>query len=124
MTDISDAQFWNILRANAGMFATTAHAIAEKIGKTYTRQSVRERALRDPEKLEDIREQSVDDAEGVVFKLLKNWDPRVKLKAAETILRARARDRGYGKNPPAPIGPQDQTAPIVLFGDVDERKPK
>jgi hypothetical protein len=92
---LSDAQFWAILRKNAGIFGRTARMIEKEYGFTYSRQAVRERAMAHAELLADIDEENVDIAEEGLHDLMRSGNPSVKLKAIETYLKAKGSHRGY-----------------------------
>ena len=92
---ISDKKFLAILRENSGLFAKTAEAIEKQCKITYTRQSVRDRALKHPDEFVDIIEETIDVAEDGLLTLMKSKNERVKLAAIETFLKAKAKDRGY-----------------------------
>lgn len=92
---ISQKEFFAILRENAGLYARTARAIQKQFGISYTRQSVKERAERRPDILEDIREENVDVAEEGLHSLMRSKDERIKLKAVEIYLRTIGKKRGY-----------------------------
>jgi hypothetical protein len=92
---LSDAQFWAILRKNAGIFGRTARMIEKEYGFTYSRQAVRERAMAHSDLLADIDEENVDIAEEGLHDLMRSGNPSVKLKAIETYLKAKGSHRGY-----------------------------
>jgi hypothetical protein len=92
---LSDAQFWGILRKNAGIFGRTSRMIEKEFGISYSRQSVRERAMAHSELLADIDEENVDIAEEGLHDLMRSGNPSVKLKAIETYLKAKGSHRGY-----------------------------
>lgn len=92
---INDKEFWAFLEANAGIFARTAKAIEKQLGIPYTRQAVRARAIQDPDRLREIEEQNLDVAEDALHSLMRDSDPRVKLKAVEMYLKAKGAQRGY-----------------------------
>lgn len=62
----------------------------------YTRQSVRERALNNPDEYKDILEESTDFAESGLIDLMMSKNENVKFKAIELYLRTKGRERGYG----------------------------
>ena len=92
---LTDKEFWRILRANGGLFARTAKAIEKEFKRDYARQSVRERALKDPEQLADIEEQNTDTAEEVLFGLFRSNDERVRADVAKFYLKHKGKKRGY-----------------------------
>lgn len=92
---ISDAKFWQLLRANAGIYARTARDIVRTYGGTYTRQAVKDRAEKDPEQLADIEDENIDIAEDALQSLMRSRDARIQLKAIELFLKTKGRKRGY-----------------------------
>jgi hypothetical protein len=70
--------------------------IAQVTGGTYTRQAVQDRASKDPEQLDDIRESNLDLAETGMMTLAASDNEAIKLKACETILKRKGRKRGWG----------------------------
>jgi len=95
---ISDLEFLTVLRENGGLFARTAKAIQTKFGISYSRQAVRDRAMKFHTELNDIEEENVDTAEEGLFLLIKNPDPRIQFKAIEFYLKNKAKKRGYGES--------------------------
>jgi len=57
---VSDNEFWAILRENAGIYARTARAIENHFNVSYSRQAVKDRAEKDMDRLNDIRDQNFD----------------------------------------------------------------
>ena len=51
---VSEKEFWEILRENAGLYSRTARAIEKQFNVSYSRQAVKERAEKDMERLNDI----------------------------------------------------------------------
>lgn len=94
-TKLSDVQFLSILRANGGLFSRTARAIEEKYKVTFSRQAVRERALKHPKELQDIEEEIIDVAEEGLQGMIRGSDNRVKLRAIELFLKTKGYKRGY-----------------------------
>ena len=92
---LSDSEFLKILRENAGIFARTSKAIEKKFGIKYSRQAVRERALKHPDELKDIEEENLDVAESGLHSLMRSKDERIKLKACLDYLKTKGRNRGY-----------------------------
>jgi hypothetical protein len=83
---ISDKNFFNILRENGGLYARTARAIERQLGITYTRQSVKERAEKHPEILNDIKEEVLDIAEEGLVSLMRSRNEPVKLDSTKFFL--------------------------------------
>jgi hypothetical protein len=92
---LTDAEFFAVLRENAGIYARTARAIEKQYGISYTRQSVKYRAELNPDELKDIEEQNIDIAEEGLHSLMRSTNERIKLKAIETYLKTKGRTRGY-----------------------------
>lgn len=92
---LSDKEFWAILRKNAGIYARTARAILDKYDIEYSRQAVRDRALKKPELLQDIVEESLDVAEESLRSLMLSKNERIRFNAVEFFLRTKGRERGY-----------------------------
>ena len=92
---ISDKNFFNILRENGGLYARTARAIERQLGITYTRQSVKERAEKHPEILNDIKEEVLDIAEEGLVSLMRSRNEPVKLDSTKFILKTKGKSRGY-----------------------------
>ena len=84
-----------MLRENSGLFARTAKAIREQFNIDYSRQAVRDRALKHPEELADIKEENKDIAEEGLFTLMQSKNEMVKLRAIDLFLKTQAKDRGY-----------------------------
>lgn len=94
---LSDKEFWPILTANAGLYQRTAVAIQKKFNIAYTRQAVKDRAERKPEKLKEIQETNLDMAESGLFGLMASGDERVRQRAIEYYLDRKGKARGYIK---------------------------
>lgn len=92
---LSESEFWTALREHAGIYARTAKAITEKYNIPYTRQGVKARAERYPERLQDIIDQNLDVAESELINLMQSKNQRVKLHAVEFYLRTKGRNRDY-----------------------------
>jgi len=82
---LTDDEFYNILRENNGLYSRTAKAIESRYQIDYTRQAVYDRASKQPEVLQEIREGRVDKAEQVHDDLLDDPDPRIRKDAAQFI---------------------------------------
>jgi len=94
---LSDKEFFAILRESGGLFARTAREIEKKYGISFSRQSARERALKYPEILEDIHEETLDIAEDGLHSIMKDEtiNQGIRLTAILQYLRMRGRKRGY-----------------------------
>lgn len=114
---VSDAKFFAILRENSGLFSKTAEAIQNQCKITYTRQAVRERALKNPDEFVDIIEETVDVAEDGLLTLMKSKNERIKLAAIETFLKAKGKNRGYVDRREL-VGKDGSN----LFGDITDEK--
>ena len=94
---VSDNEFWEILRENAGIYARTARAIEKQFNIQYSRQAVKERAEKDSERLNDIREQNFDVAEEGLMSLMRSKAERIKLDSIKFYLERKGKDRGYSQ---------------------------
>ncbi len=92
---VTEKQLWDALRANGGLFARTARELSAKIGQPITRQAVRDRALKKPELLEDIKGESLDVAEEVLTSIIRGKDKRLALDATKFYLKTQGKSRGY-----------------------------
>lgn len=92
---LSENEFWKILSENAGLFTRTVRAIENQFKITITRQSVRERALKQPERYKEILEQNIDIAEEGLHSLMRSKSETVRLKAVELFLKTQGKSRGY-----------------------------
>jgi len=92
---ISDKEFFTILRENAGLFSRTARAIKKQFKIDYSRQAVRDRALKQPEILEDIKEDNIDLAEEGLHSLMRSKNENIKLRSIEMYLKTQGKKRGY-----------------------------
>lgn len=94
---LPDGQFWQMLEEAGGIYARAARLIERVYGISMSRQNVRQRALKDPERLNDIRENKIDHAEEVITDLLKSQNEAIRLRAAELLLTRHGRGiaRGY-----------------------------
>ena len=101
---ISDKDFLAILRVNGGIFAKTARAIREQLGVEITRQAVRDRALKHPDELADIEEETADLAEQGLHELLRSDNEAIRFRAIDLYLKTKGRKRGYveGGDPTPP----------------------
>ncbi|NDW11966.1 hypothetical protein D0T50_03560 [Bacteroides sp. 214] len=92
---LSDKEFWTVLRENAGLYARTARAITKIFGIPYTRQSVKARAEKKPELLDDILEENFDIAEEGLHSLMRSKNESVRFRAVEFFLKTKGKERGY-----------------------------
>lgn len=92
---LSDKEFWSALTEAHGLYQRAARIIAEKYGFEYTRQSTRERAERQPERLTAIVESTLDIAEGKLIELFESKIERVRLNAIQFYLKSKGKGRGY-----------------------------
>ena len=100
MAKVKEGVFWKYLEANGGIFARTAAAITEHEGLSITRQAVRNRALLNKEKYNEILETLKDKAESNVHNLMNDAENEsVRLKANIEWLNKMAKDRGWGDTP-------------------------
>jgi hypothetical protein len=92
---LSDAQFFSLLRENAGLFASTARAITAQFGIPYSRQAVHDRAHKYPKLLADIDEENIDIAEEGLHSLMRSRSEAIKADTTKFFLKHRGRKRGY-----------------------------
>ena len=94
---VSDNEFWAILRENAGIYARTARAIENHFNVSYSRQAVKDRAEKDMDRLNDIRDQNFDVAEEGLHSLMRSKNARIKLDSTKFYLERKGKDRGYSQ---------------------------
>lgn len=92
---VTEAQFWNILAKNYGLYSRTARAIEKEFNCTMHRSSVKERAEKHPERLQDIEEEGYDSMEGGFKELMEDDDKRIKLDAIKSYAKFKGKKRGY-----------------------------
>lgn len=121
---LSDEEFFKILRENAGLFARTAKAITETYGISYSRQAARERALKQPEVLADIEDESLDLAEGGMNDLMKSLDEDVKFKSCQFVLKTKGKKRGYvERTEVSPVDPDGNAVqPVININVIRTKK--
>ena len=92
---LSSEEFWAGLRESAGLYARAVRLYKKEYGVVISRVGVRDRALKDPDQLKDIREQNLDIAEEGLHSLMRTKNENVKLRAIELFLKTQGRARGY-----------------------------
>jgi|TARA_R110000744_G_scaffold118416_1_gene221166 hypothetical protein len=92
---LSKEEFWAGLRESAGLYARAVRLYKKEYGVDITRISVRERAMKDPDQLKDIREQNLDIAEEGLHSLMRTKNENVKLRAIDLFLKTQGKGRGY-----------------------------
>jgi len=92
---LSNEQFWAGLRESAGLYARAVRLYKKEYNVDITRISVRERAMKDPDQLKDIREQNLDIAEEGLHSLMRTKNENVKLRAIDIFLKTQGKGRGY-----------------------------
>ena len=92
---LTDDQFFAVLRENGGLYAVTAKAISETYDINFSRQAVRERALKRPDILTDIEDETLDTAEEGLLSLMSDLDKKIKIDAIKYYLSRRGKKRGY-----------------------------
>lgn len=99
MTKVSDKRFWSALEENGGLFSQTAKHLFEKHGIEISRQSIRERANKDPQRLIDIEDgEFADKARGVLHQhmdLTGKDEQMIRQRAAEYYLRYKGSKHGF-----------------------------
>ena len=93
---VSENEFWTELRKSKGLYSRTARALEVKHNIKYSRQSVKERAEKDLDRLNDILDENLDVAEAVHYKLMGSSDEKIQIKAAQFYLKTKGRAIGYG----------------------------
>ena len=116
---LTETQFWALLKENGGIFARTARAAKANFGIDITRQSIRERANRNPEKLLEILEENVDVAEEGLLALMRSKDEKVRLRAIEFFLKSKGSNRGYFEKSKQTL--EGDVAVTVRFIEEDAR---
>lgn len=120
---VTEAQFWLFMKKGAGIYAKVARLIRNELGIGFTRQAVKARAEKNPQKLKDVREEVKDIAEEGLIDLMELKDDRIKLKAIEFYLKMQARDRGYTDKKEIDItsdGQQIQLPPMIIVKSPHE----
>ena len=92
---VSEKEFWEILRENAGLYSRTARAIEKQFNISYSRQAVKERAEKDLERLSDIEAQNFDVAEEGLHSLMRSKNEKIKLDSTRFYLKTKGKNRGY-----------------------------
>ena len=95
MAKLSKKQFELALRESGGIYSATVKYIKAKFNVEITRQSVRDRALKNPKLLEDIRQEAIDAAEFGMMSLTGSKNQNVKYRACKFILNTIGKERGY-----------------------------
>ena len=92
---LSNDEFWAGLRESAGLYARAVRLFKREYGVEISRVGVRDRALKDPDQLQDIREQNLDIAEEGLHSLMRTKNENVKLRAIDLFLKTQGKGRGY-----------------------------
>lgn len=92
---LSNDEFWGGLRESAGLYARAVRLFKKEYGVEISRVAVRDRALKDIEQLNDIREQNLDIAEEGLHSLMRTKNENVKLRAIDIYLKTQGKNRGY-----------------------------
>jgi thiamine biosynthesis lipoprotein ApbE len=92
---VTPEQFEEAIRKTGGLYTATVNYIKKKWKIEITRQSVKDRADKNPELLQEVREAAKDKAESVVFELMGSKNDTVKFKSATYYLDRLGTDRGY-----------------------------
>ncbi len=95
MKKLTDKQFWSILREGAGIYGRTVCLIKKEYDVDISRQAVRDRALKDPDQLKDIKGQNIDIAEEGLHSLMRSKNETIRFKAVQFYLKTIGRDNGY-----------------------------
>lgn len=95
---LSDVEFWEGIRACGGLYSRSVRYFKEKFNVDITRVAVKLRAEKNPDLLEDIREETKDIAEETLQHFIRSEkDKKLKLEAVKFFLERKAKDRGYTK---------------------------
>jgi len=116
---LTNNQFWAVLRESAGIYSRAVRVAKREYGVDINRASVRERALKDLEQLEDIKEESVDIAEEGLHALMRSKNEAIRLKACERFLKSQGRSRGWGDKQELDITGSMNMNFVVEFVDPD-----
>jgi len=84
MKHIAEAKFWKALEESHGIYAQAGEALG------ISRQAVKQRADKDPERYEHLEETGIDVARGVIkehMELKSKDDRHIRQRAAEFLLR-------------------------------------
>jgi len=119
---LSNKEFWDALIESGGLFARCSRLIKEKHGVEITRQAIRQRAEKMPERLFEITEISLDNAEEQLLQLFESKNERIRLKAVEFYLKNKGKARGYAERTEitGADGEPIQKQPIDLSHLTDE----
>lgn len=94
---LTDEQFWDLMYEGAGIYARVARLAKSTYNVDITRQAIKQRAERDREKLQDVKESSVDTAEEGLQRHMRSKNEQVSLKACIFVAETQGKDRGYTK---------------------------
>ena len=92
---LSSDEFWGGLRESAGLYARAVRLYKKEYGVVISRVGVRDRALKAPDQLQDIREENLDIAEEGLHTLMQTKNENVKLRAIDLFLKTQGKGRGY-----------------------------
>lgn len=92
---LSNEEFWAGLRESAGIYSRAVRLYKKEYDVDISRVGVRDRALKDPEQLKDIKEQNIDVAEEGLHTLMRTKNEPVRLRAIDLFLKTQGKDRGY-----------------------------
>lgn len=122
-SELTDDQFFACLRECAGLYARTVKTILKEYKVNISRQSVRERALKHPEILEDIKQENIDIAEEGLHTLMKSSkQERVRLRAIEIFLRTIGKGRGYVERQEVDLDPNGESINPINWVKNDSDK--
>jgi hypothetical protein len=92
---LSKDEFWAGLRESAGIYSRAVRLYKKEYDVDISRIGVRDRALKDPEQLKDIKEQNIDIAEEGLHSLMRTKNEPVRLRAIDLFLKTQGKSRGY-----------------------------
>ena len=119
MTKLSEKEFLTALRLGAGLYSRTVKVIKKEFGVDITRQSVKERAEKYPEILQDIADESLDVAEEGVQAVMRSKNENVKLKACLEYLSYKGKQRGYIKTTENIVTESDNNVDLSKLTDEE-----
>jgi hypothetical protein len=110
---VTEAQFWDAVRRAMGYQTRAARLIEAELGISYTRQAVKDRINKNPEKYQEILESFEEQAEEVMVScMMQSKDLRVKRQAAKDIL-TRPGGKWYEGNQNQQQGTSRRTLQII-----------
>lgn len=96
---LNDTEFWTVIEAAGGIYSSAVEIIKKNFPeeKHMTRQAVRQRCLKSPDRYDEIREHHVDIAEAAILNIIGDKDHKEHAKTARWFVETRGKTRGYHK---------------------------